>query len=109
MDLPKYCSVCGANVNYSHCLHGEISESKYCRECGRSLGKCKHKQKFILEFDEEPALVFVQHKTGDIREAELYQDGKKVKGWRSVRIKGAIDEFTSHEIEYLTGLTKDGD
>jgi hypothetical protein len=65
------------------------------------------KKKFILEFDEEPALVFVQRKSGDIRNAELYQDGEEVKGCRTVRIDAGLDNLTTHEIEYLSGSTKD--
>jgi hypothetical protein len=66
----------------------------------------KMKKKFILEFDEEPALVFVQHKVGDIRNSDLYEDGKEVKGWRTIVIRGGLDEPTTHEIEFITGATK---
>jgi hypothetical protein len=66
----------------------------------------KMKKKFILEFDEEPALVFIQHKTGSIvGDAELYQDGIKVKGWRDLSIRASVDDFTTHEVEYITGQT----
>lgn len=65
------------------------------------------KKKFILEFDEEPALVFIQHKSGSISgDAHLYQDGQEVKGWRNVVIRCGIDEITTHEVEYVTGATK---
>ena len=64
------------------------------------------KKKFILEFDEEPALVFVEHESGGRRTTQIYQDGKEVRGWRSARISSAIDYPTTHEIEYLTGYTK---
>jgi hypothetical protein len=63
-------------------------------------------KKFVLEFDEEPALVFVQHKTGDIQNAEFYQDGKEVKGVVALRIEAEIDHFTTHSIGYMTGATK---
>lgn len=65
------------------------------------------KKKFILEFDEEPALVFIQHKSGSITgDAQLFQDGREVKGWRSVVIRCGSDEITTHEVEYVTGATK---
>lgn len=62
------------------------------------------KKKFILEFDEPPALVFVQRNEKAV--CELYQDGEKVNGIRSLRIYTAFDEPTTHEVEYLTGMTK---
>jgi hypothetical protein len=65
------------------------------------------KNKFVLEFDEEPALVFVQKKTSaGIRDAELYQDGEAVRGWRELTIRAAIHDITTHEVEYITGQTK---
>jgi hypothetical protein len=62
------------------------------------------KKKFILELDEEPALVFVQKglKCG----FTLYQDGKEVKGIRNLKIYAGYDSITTHEIEYVTGATK---
>ena len=62
------------------------------------------KKKFILEFDEPPALIFIQEKAGP--KCEVYQDGERVEGIRSVKIIAAYDEPTTHEIEYLTGMTK---
>lgn len=63
------------------------------------------KSKFVLELDEEPALVFVQKNArGGI---EVYQDGKQVKGIRSIRIEAGVDEVTTHTIEYATGATSD--
>lgn len=66
--------------------------------------RMEEKKKFVLEFDEAPALVFVQEKVGS--QCGIYQDGKEVKGVRNVRIYAAYDEATTHEIEYLTGATK---
>jgi hypothetical protein len=62
------------------------------------------KKKFILEFDEQPSLIFVQNnpKPSDF---DVYQDGEKVKGIRRVNISAGIEEFTTHEIEYATGFT----
>lgn len=62
------------------------------------------KNKFVLEFDEVPALVFVQDKVGD--RFVVYQDGKCLHGVRIINIYAGIDEPTIHEVEYLTGSTK---
>jgi hypothetical protein len=62
-------------------------------------------RKFVLEFDEAPPLVFVQNKVGS--DFTLYQDGKNVRGIRSLKIYAGYDEATTHEVEYLTGKTKE--
>jgi uncharacterized protein (DUF169 family) len=66
------------------------------------------KRKFVLELDEAPALVFVQNRAGlcSFDNAVLYVDGEKVHGIRSLRIDASVDDITTHEIEYLTGMTK---
>lgn len=61
-------------------------------------------KKFALEFEEEPVLVFVQHRLGDT--FELYQDGEPVRGIREVNISAGYRIATEHEIKYLTGATK---
>ena len=64
------------------------------------------KRKFVLEFDEAPALVFVQKNfQGGI---EIYQDGERVQGIRSIVIRAGVDEVTTHTIEYATGATRKG-
>lgn len=65
------------------------------------------KKKFILEFDEAPALVFVQKNLqGGI---EIYQDGEPVQGMRSIEIRAGVENVTTHRIEYVTGATSKGD
>jgi hypothetical protein len=61
------------------------------------------RQKFILEFDEPPALVFVQHAVG--HRCDVYQDGKKLKGVRAITIRAEANSPTTHVIEFATGLT----
>lgn len=61
-------------------------------------------EKVTLEFDKEPTLIFVQRKPGN--DFNVYQDGEEVKGIRTIRIDAVYNEFTTHEIEYLTGQTK---
>lgn len=46
-------------------------------------------------------LVFVQRKIGDA--FDVYQDGKKLRGVRHIRIDAAVGEFTTHDIECFTG------
>lgn len=53
---------------------------------------------------EEYALVFAQRDTGD--KFEVYVDGKKIYGLRSISIRAGVDDFTTHEIEYITGATE---
>lgn len=48
-------------------------------------------------------LIFVQNAAGD--SFTVYQDGKEVRGIRSIRIDAGVEEFTTHEIEYVTGAT----
>lgn len=62
------------------------------------------KVKFVMELDEEPALVFIQKKVGNL--FKVYQDGEEVKGIRKIRIDAEFDSATTHEIEFLTGATK---
>lgn len=60
--------------------------------------------RFKLEYAEEPALVFV---SADGKHNErLFVNGEEVKGWRSITIRAGVDEFTTHEIEYVTAATK---
>ena|SRR5699024_1385103 len=58
-------------------------------------------------FDKDTSLVFIQRKTGD--DFTVLIDGKEVKGLRRITIHAGIEEFTTHEIEYVTGFTKETD
>ena len=62
------------------------------------------KRKYVLELDDKPALVFVQEQAG--KYFKVYQDGAEVKGIRTIKITANFDDHTTHEIEYLTGRTK---
>ncbi|MFD0825846.1 hypothetical protein ACT8ZR_09225 [Neobacillus sp. M.A.Huq-85] len=64
----------------------------------------ERKDNFVLELDNEPALVFVQENLkGGFK---VFQDGKEVKGIRNIKIYASYDGATTHEIEFLTGATK---
>jgi hypothetical protein len=67
----------------------------------KGVQEVENKKKFILELDEVPALVFVS-KEGIGRHDELYVKGEKVSGTKSVRIVSDLEEFTTHEVEYIT-------
>lgn len=63
------------------------------------------KKKFVLEFDEPPAFIFVS-KDG-VREEAVYQNGKKVKFWTGLDLHSEYGEPTTYEIEYITVKDKD--
>ncbi|WP_411859748.1 hypothetical protein [Bacillus velezensis] len=50
-------------------------------------------------------LVFIQRKIGDA--FDVYQDGKKLRGIRHIRIDAAAGEFTTHDIEFVSGATEE--
>lgn len=80
-------------------------EVKYWKEAiERGEFELEKKEKFILELDEAPGLVFVQEEPGS--RFTLFQDGKKVHGIRSVKIYADFESVTTHEIEFVTGATK---
>lgn len=59
------------------------------------------KKKFVLEFDEAPALLFISHAGG--KQEELYIHGEKLRAWRGVTIKSSLNELTSYELDsYIT-------
>lgn len=91
--------------------------SKYvCVDCGAEWstryngyvhvckGKQKDNNKFTLEFDEPPALVFVQERGSN--KVKVYQDGVELHGVRAININAHVDDVTTHTIEYITGCTK---
>ena len=61
-------------------------------------------EKFVLEFDEAPALIFVSRDGKG--EESLLINGVEVKGARSIIIRAGVDEFTTHEIKYVTAAVK---
>ncbi|MCV9371108.1 hypothetical protein OIO07_23140 [Bacillus paralicheniformis] len=90
--------------------HGEELEAlKYAAK--ETDGKVAHLEADIEEsfpatdapFD--ASLVFVQRKMGD--GFEVYQDGKRLRGIQRISIEAAVGEFTTHEIEYISGATEE--
>ncbi|PFS53463.1 hypothetical protein COK41_28760 [Bacillus cereus] len=62
------------------------------------MSKEESKKKFVLEFDEPPALVFVSH---DGNNDVLYINGKGVQNWTAVKIDSAIDKYTEFDLSLL--------
>lgn len=60
------------------------------------------KRKFILELDDEPALLFVLEKGK--RYPVIYQDGKELKGARSIRIQSSVGDLTTHQVEFYSNM-----
>lgn len=58
------------------------------------------KKKFVLEFDEAPALIFVSH--DGVYDEEIYKNGEKVRHWTGATIYSSLNDVTKHEITYLT-------
>ncbi|MBS2993684.1 hypothetical protein AC1659_30895, partial [Rhodococcus erythropolis] len=75
----------------------------------RTLGEELERLKEPKETEEtapiEAPLVFVQRKIGDA--FDVYQDGKKLRGIRHIRIDAAEGEFTTHDIEFVSGATEE--
>ena len=64
----------------------------------------KPRARFILEFDEVPEFIFVQH--ADWRRRDVYQHGKKLEGLRAVAVRAEVGDVTSYELEFIAGMTK---
>ncbi|MTH32972.1 hypothetical protein GL282_09730 [Veillonella dispar] len=93
--MSKYvCVDCGAEWSSDWDIYG-----KYIHVC-----KANKKEKFALEFDEPPALVFVQERGSN--KVRVYQDGVELHGVRAIDINAHVDDVTTHTIEYITGCTK---
>lgn len=59
-----------------------------------------------LKFDKTPAFIFIQHEAGTLNKAEIYHNGKKLRGFTKLKIEGNIEDFTTHEIEFVTGIDR---
>ena len=57
------------------------------------------KKKFVLEFDEEPALVFVSRE-GKGYTDELYINGELAQGVRDLQINSEVEGATEYEANY---------
>jgi hypothetical protein len=94
-------------------------DGDYCKRCNgtpRPIGwwddfnkesistKQVEQGKFVIEYDNAPALVFVQKDFAGV--VEVYQDGVRLGGVYSIEIKAEVKKATTHKIEYLTGLTR---
>nr|WGD77751.1 hypothetical protein P5643_14150 [Bacillus subtilis] len=83
-------------------LHDEIDTlHKDNRTLGEELARLQEPKETEELAPIDAPLVFVQRKIGDA--FDVYQDGKKLRGVRHIRIDAAVGEFTTHDIECFTG------
>ncbi|TYS25171.1 hypothetical protein FZC71_01085 [Bacillus subtilis] len=75
------------------------------RTLGEELARLKETPKNEACAPIDAPLVFVQRKIGDV--FDVYQDGKRLRGIKRIRIDAAMEEFTTHEIEYISGSTEE--
>ncbi len=66
---------------------------------GMPLKASEPKEKFMLEYDEPPALVFVSH---DSRNEEVYMHGRRIRDWTSLKIDSAIDKITEYDLGLIS-------
>lgn len=71
---------------------------------GRSFKQSKSNDKFVLEFDEPPALVFVSH---DSRNEEVYMNGQRIRDWTALKIDSAIDKYTEYDLSLVSIKSKE--
>ncbi|MBM7029858.1 hypothetical protein [Bacillus velezensis] len=75
------------------------------RTLGEELARLKEPTKAAECAPVDAPLVFIQRKIGDA--FDVYQDGKKLRGIRHIRIDAAAGEFTTHDIEFVSGATEE--
>ncbi|WP_268431072.1 hypothetical protein [Bacillus sp. Tg11] len=75
------------------------------RTLGEELARLKEPTKIEECAPIDAPLVFIQRKIGDA--FDVYQDGKKLRGVRHIRIDAALGEFTTHDIEFVSGATEE--
>lgn len=75
------------------------------RTLGEELARLKEPAKTAECAPIDAPLVFIQRKIGDA--FDVYQDGKKLRGIRHIRIDAAKGEFTTHDIEFVSGATEE--
>ncbi|QGJ65963.1 hypothetical protein BvL003_14670 [Bacillus velezensis] len=75
------------------------------RTLGEELARLKEPTKTAECAPIDAPLVFIQRKIGDA--FDVYQDGKKLRGVRHIRIDAADGEFTTHDIEFVSGATEE--
>lgn len=75
------------------------------RTLGEELARLKEPTKAAECAPVDAPLVFIQRKIGDA--FDVYQDGKKLRGIRHIRIVAAEGEFTTHDIEFVSGATEE--
>ncbi|CAF1897278.1 hypothetical protein NRS6185_03783 [Bacillus subtilis] len=75
------------------------------RTLGEELARLKEPPKNEACAPIDAPLVFVQRKIGDV--FDVYQDGKRLRGIKRIRIDAAMGEVTTHDIEFVSGATEE--
>ncbi|WEY98904.1 hypothetical protein P5634_13615 [Bacillus subtilis] len=75
------------------------------RTLGEELARLKEQPKNEACAPIDAPLVFVQRKIGDV--FDVYQDGKRLRGIKRIRIDAAMGEVTTHDIEFVSGATEE--
>ncbi|AKD28985.1 hypothetical protein AW02_008330 [Bacillus velezensis NJN-6] len=75
------------------------------RTLGEELARLKEPTKTAECAPIDAPLVFIQRKIGDA--FDVYQDGKKLRGVRHIRIDAASGEFTTLDVEFVSGTTEE--
>ncbi|MEK4631437.1 MULTISPECIES: hypothetical protein [Bacillus] len=75
------------------------------RTLGEELARLKETPKNEACAPIDAPLVFVQRKIGDA--FDMYQDGKRLRGIKRIRIDAAMGEVTTHDIEFVSGATEE--
>ncbi|ARV43512.1 hypothetical protein BCV50_00205 [Bacillus subtilis] len=75
------------------------------RTLGEELARLKETPKNEACAPIDAPLVFVQRKIGDV--FDVYQDGKRLRGIKRIRIDAAMGEVTTHDIEFVSGATEE--
>lgn len=57
------------------------------------------KQKFVLEFDEAPAFIYVAESPG---EEHIWISGNKAKGWTSLKLTTDVEEVPTYVLKGFT-------
>ncbi|MEC1007960.1 hypothetical protein P9B01_02905 [Bacillus subtilis] len=75
------------------------------RTLGEELARLKEPKETEEFAPIDAPLVFVQRKIGDV--FDVYQDGKRLRGIKRIRIDAAMGEVTTHDIEFVSGATEE--
>ncbi|MCP8970560.1 hypothetical protein [Ectobacillus ponti] len=68
----------------------------------------KSKRRFILEFDEPPAFLFVSG-GGHSGDETIYIQGQKVQHWTDLQLNAGVDDVTTYKIGYIAVKSRENE